>query len=215
VDPKRQKGPHAHSTVLDSTGTFALVSDLGLDKVVVYRVDAEHGKLTPARHPWAASKPGAGPRHVAFHPNGRFVYLINELDCTIAAYSFNAKTAEMKELQIVPTLPAGYSGPSSCADLQITPSGAWLYGSNRGHDSIVIYKVNGQSGKLDYVGHEPTQGKNPRSFGIDPTGTFLIAANQSSSNLVPFRVNPKTGSLRATGTVVEVPTPVCVTIVAL
>ena len=213
VDPKRQSGPHAHSTVIDSTGTFALVPDLGLDKVVVYRIDSEHGKLKPAIHPWAASKPGAGPRQVAFHPNGRFVYLINELDCTIATYSFNPGTAEMKELQIVPTLPAGYSGPNSCADLQITPSGAWLYGSNRGHDSIVIYKVNGKTGKLDYVGHEPTQGKNPRSFGIDATGSFLIAANQSSSNLVPFRLNPKTGGLRATGTLVEVPTPVCVKII--
>jgi len=213
VDPRRQNGPHAHSTALDFTGTFALVPDLGLDKVMVYRIDAEHGKLKPAGHPWAASKPGAGPRHVAFHPNGRFLYLINELDCTIAAYSFNAKTAEMKELQIVPTLPAGYSGQNSCADLQIAPSGAWLYGSNRGHDSIVIYAVNGQTGKLDCVGHEPTQGRNPRSFGIDPTGAFLIVANQSSSNLVPFRVNPKTGGLQATGTVVEVPTPVCVKII--
>jgi 6-phosphogluconolactonase len=213
LDPKRQSGPHTHSTVLDSTGTFALVPDLGLDKVMVYQIDAEHGKLKLASHPWAASKPGAGPRHVAFHPNGGFVYVINELNCTIAAYSFNAKTAEMKELQIVPTLPAGYIGSNSCADLQITPSGAWLYGSNRGHDSIVIYKVNGQTGKLDYVGHEPTQGKNPRSFGLDPRGDLLIVANQSSSNLVPFRVNPKTGGLQATGAVVEVPTPVCVKII--
>ena len=168
---------------------------------------------SPPAIPGRRRRPGAGPRHVAFHPSGRFVYLINELDCTIAVYSFNPKTAEMKELQIVPTLPAGYSGPSSCADLQIAPSGAWLYGSNRGHDSIVIYRVDGQTGKLEYVGHEPTQGRNPRSFGIDPTGTFLIAANQSSSNLVPFRLNGKTGGLEATGQSSTCRRPVCVKII--
>jgi 6-phosphogluconolactonase len=213
VDPARQKGPHAHSTVLDSTGRYALVSDLGLDKVAVYRVDAEHGKLKPAAYPWVSSKPGAGSRHVAFHPRGRFVYLINELDCTIIAYSFNPETAEMKELQVVSTLPAGYTGPNSCADLQIAPSGAWLYGSNRGHDSIVIYKVDGKTGALDCVGHEPTQGRDPRSFAIDPSGAFLVAANQTSGSLVPFRLDGKTGALKPTGQVVDVPTPVCVKIV--
>ncbi len=142
------------------------------------------------------------------------MYLINELDCTIAVHAFQPETAEMKELQVVPTLPPGTRGPSSCADLQFAPSGAWLYGSNRGHDSIVIYRVDGQTGMLDCVGHEPTQGRNPRSFGIDPAGRFLVVANQSSSNLVPFRMNEKTGSLTATGEITEVPTPVCVKIIA-
>jgi 6-phosphogluconolactonase len=213
VDPKRQTGPHAHSTVLDSESRFALVPDLGLDKVVIYRIEAEHGKLKPNGHPWAATRPGAGPRHVAFHPNGRFLYLINELDCTIVAFSFQRETGEMKELQSVPTLPTDYHGPNSCADLQLTPSGSWLYGSNRGHDSIVIYKIDRETGKLAYVGHEPTRGRNPRSFAIDPTGAFLLAANQSSDNLVPFRLDEKTGRLEATGAIIDVPTPVCVKII--
>jgi 6-phosphogluconolactonase len=213
VDPERQKGPRAHSTVLDSASRFALVTDLGLDKVMVYRIDAERGKLAANSHPWAAARPGAGPRHVAFHPNGRYLYLINELNCTIVAFSFHPVSGEMKELQIVPTLPDGYHGPNSCADLQLTPSGRWLYGSNRGHDSIVIYGIDQETGKLSYVGHEPTRGKNPRSFAIDPTGAFLLAANQSSDNLVAFRINEKNGRLDATGENVNVPTPVCVKVI--
>jgi 6-phosphogluconolactonase len=210
VDPKRQKGPHAHSTVLDAESRFALVPDLGLDKVVIYRIDRERGKLRPNSHPWAMARPGAGPRHVAFHPSGKFVYLINELDCTIVAFSFNRDSGLLEELQNVPTLPADFHGANSCADLQVGPAGNFLYGSNRGHDSIVIYKIDTQTGRLSYVGHESTRGRNPRSFAIDPTGTFMLAANQSSDNLVPFLINPRTGGLEATGQIIEVPTPVCV-----
>src|SRR5271157_1819394 len=212
VDPKRQKGPHAHSTVLDAESRFALVPDLGLDKVLVYRIDRERGKLSANSSPWVQARPGAGPRYLAFHPNGKFVYLINELDSTIVAFSFNVDSGALQELQSVPTLPGDFHGASSCADLQVTPAGTFLYGSNRGHDSIVIYGIDPATGMLRYVGHESTRGKNPRSFAIDPTGAFLIAANQSSDNLVTYRMNGKTGGLEATGTSVDVPTPVCVKI---
>jgi 6-phosphogluconolactonase len=214
VDPKRQKGPHAHSTVLDAKSRFALIPDLGLDKVVIYRIDPERGKLKPNSHPWAAARPGAGPRHVAFHPGGKFVYLINELDCTIVAFSFNGDSGMLEELQNVPTLPDDFHGANSCADLQVAPEGTYLYGSNRGHDSIVIYKIDARTGRLSFVGHESTRGRNPRSFAIDPTGTFLLAANQSSDNLVAFRIDRTTGGLEATGEIIDVPTPVCVKIVA-
>ena len=161
VDPKRQKGPHAHSTVLDAKSRFALVPDLGLDRIMVYRIDAGQGKLEANSRPWAEARPGAGPRHVAFHPDGKFLYLINELDSTIVAYAFDSETGALRELQIVPTLPGDFHGSSSCADLQVSPSGGNLYGSNRGHDSIVIYRIDKESGKLTYVGHEPSRERTP------------------------------------------------------
>jgi 6-phosphogluconolactonase len=141
------------------------------------------------------------------------VYLINELDCTIVAFSFNGDSGLLEELESVPTLPDDFHGANSCADLQVAPAGTCLYGSNRGHDSIVIYKIDTQTGRLSYVGHESTRGRNPRSFAIDPTGTFMLAANQSSDNLVPFRIDPRTGGLEATGEIIDVPTPVCVKVV--
>ncbi|MGO9307821.1 MAG: lactonase family protein [Spirochaetia bacterium] len=212
VDPKRQEGPHAHSTVLDAESRFALVPDLGMDKVMIYRVDRDRGKLSANSSPWARARPGAGPRHLVFHPGGAFVYLINELDSTIVAFSFDAEYGALRELQSVPALPGDFHGASSCAGLQVTPAGTFLYGSNRGHDSIVIYRIDPATGRLAYVAHESTRGKNPRSFAIDPTGAFLIAANQSSDSLVTYRMDGKTGRLAATGTIVDVPTPVCVTI---
>src|SRR5208283_1927433 len=149
------------------------------------------GKLGANSSPGVQARPGAGPRHLAFHPNGKFIYLINELDSTIVAFSFNGDSGTLEELQSVPTLPGDFHGASSCADLQVTPAGTYLYGSNRGHDSIVIYRIDAATGRLGYIGHESTRGKNPRSFAIDPTGAFLIAANQSSDSLVTFRMDGK------------------------
>ena len=210
VDPVRQRGPHAHSVTLDKAGRFAFVPDLGLDKLMVYAFDRTRGMLEPHAVPWIKVKPGAGPRHVALHPSGRFAFLINELDSTVTALSFRGKKGVFKELQVVQTLPAGFQGESTCADVQVAPSGRFVYASNRGHDSLVMYRIDGRTGRLAYVGHQSTQGKTPRQFEIDPTGRFLLVANQDTDTIVTFRIDPQTGTLEPTGQVAQVPTPVCV-----
>jgi len=210
IDPVRQRGPHAHSVTLDQANRFAFVPDLGLDRIMIYEFDGQHGKLKPHRAPWITMKPGAGPRHMAFHPSGRFAYLINELDSTLEALSYDASTGTFRELQIVSTLPQGFSGKSACGDVQVSSSGEFVYGSNRGHDSVVVYKIDQHTGRLTYIGHESTQGKTPRHFGIDPSGTFLLAANQDTDTIVTFRIDLHTGGLTPTGYVTLVPTPVCV-----
>jgi 6-phosphogluconolactonase len=210
IDPARQKGPHAHSVTLDATNRFAFVPDLGLDRLMTYRLDARRGMLEANTVPWIKMKPGAGPRHVAFHPGGKFAYLVNELDSTIAALSYDKQAGAFEHLETVPTLPAGFSGASTCADIQVSPKGTHVYASNRGHDSIVIYRIEGRSGKLSYVGHQPTGGQTPRSFGIDPAGRFLLAANQDSDTIVSFYIDAGDGTLEPTGQVMAVPTPVCI-----
>jgi 6-phosphogluconolactonase len=210
IDPARQHGPHAHAVTLDEAGRFAFVPDLGLDKVLVYRFDPKRGMLEPNEAPWVKMKPGAGPRHLTFRRGGKFAFLINELDSTLASLSYDGRKGAFKVLQIVPTLPEDYRGESTCADVQVSPSGAFLYGSNRGHDSIVIYRINQRTGRLTYVGHQSTQGKTPRSFGVDPAGRLLLAANQDSDTVVTFRIEQRSGTLLPTGHVIQVPTPVCV-----
>jgi 6-phosphogluconolactonase len=177
---------------------------------MVYKFHPERGVLEPNEVPWITMKPGAGPRHMAFHPNGKFAYLVNELDCTVAALSYDGGKGTFEELKIVPTLPEGFRGKNTCGDIQVSPSGGFVFASNRGHDSIVIYRVNQHSGELACVGHAPTQGKTPRHFGIDPAGRFLLAANQDSDTIVTFGIEPQTGKLLPTGYVTQVPTPVCV-----
>lgn len=210
IDPHRQKGPHAHSVTLDASSRFAFVPDLGLDKLMIYRFDPKRGKLEANTVPWIKMKPGAGPRHVSFHPGGRFAYLVNELDSTVAVLSYDRRAGTFEHLQTVPTLPEGFGGASTCADIQVSSSGTFVYTSNRGHDSIVIYRIDPLVGRLSYVGHEPTQGKTPRSFGIDPTDSFLVAANQDSDSVVTFRIDVDSGKLQPTGHGTQVPTPVCV-----
>jgi 6-phosphogluconolactonase len=210
IDPVRQKGPHAHSVTLDRANRFAFVPDLGLDKLTVYRLDRTRGMLEPHTVPWIKGKPGAGPRHVAFHPNGKFGFLINELDSTITALSYDGRKGVFEALQVVPTLPSDFHGQSTCAEIQVSPGGGFLYGSNRGHDSIAIFRINPRTGRLAHVGCESTQGKTPRNFGIDPTGQFLLVANQDTDTVVTFRIDPRTGRLRPTGQIAQVPTPVCV-----
>ncbi len=211
VNPRRQRGPHAHSINLDAANRFAFAADLGLDKVLVYRFDAANATLTPNDPPSVSVEPGAGPRHFAFHPNGQFAYVINEIHCTVTAFRYDAKRGVLQTLQTLPTLPTGTDlKGKSTAEVQVHPSGKFLYGSNRGHDTIVAFRINPQSGKLTYVEHESTQGRTPRNFGIDPTGTFLLAANQSTDTLVVFRIDQSTGELKATGNKASVPTPVCV-----
>jgi 6-phosphogluconolactonase len=210
IDPSRQKGPHAHSVTLDAANRFAFVPDLGFDKLMIYRFDGKRGLIEPNRITWIKMKPGAGPRHVAMQPGGRFAYLVNELDSTIAALAYDGKTGAFRYIDCVPTLPNDFGGASTCADIQVSPSGRFVYASNRGHDSIVVYRVESRTGRLAYVEHQPTGGKTPRSFGIDPSGTFLLAANQDSDTIVTYRIDARTGRLQATGHVTPVPTPVCV-----
>ena len=210
VNPKRQRGPHAHAIVLDAANRFAFAADLGLDKILVYRFDPAKGTLVPNQVPSASVAPGSGPRHFAFHPNGRYAYVINELSSTVIAFGYNAERGTLKTLQTVSTLPEGFEGKSTTAEVVVSPSGQFLYGSNRGHDSIVIFAIDQQTGQLTLVGHEPTQGKSPRNFNIDPTGTYLLAANQGSDTVVVFRIDPNTGDLSPTGNVLSVPKPVCI-----
>jgi 6-phosphogluconolactonase len=217
VNPQRQKEPHAHSINVDASNRFAVAADLGLDKLLVYRFDAGKGTLVPNDPPHASVKPGSGPRHFAFHPKGRFAYVINEIQCTVTAFEYNAQRGELKEIQTISTLPEGESVQRgySTAEVQVHPSGKFVYGSNRGHDSIVVYTIDESTGKLAYVENKPTQGKTPRNFGIDPTGAFLLAANQGSDSLVVFRINSSSGRLTPTGQTVEVGAPVCVKFLAL
>jgi len=210
VDPRRQAGPHAHSVTLDASDRIALVPDLGLDQVMIYRFDPNRGKLDPNAQPSLAAKPGSGPRHLAFHPNGRFAYLVNELDSTVEALAYVGEAGSLRHVQTVSTLPVAPPAASTCADIHVHPSGRFVYASNRGHDSIAAYRVDPTSGALSVVRHESTRGRTPRSFAIDPTGRFLIVANQDTDSLVPFRIDPDTGVLRSSGETTWAPTPVCI-----
>jgi 6-phosphogluconolactonase len=212
VDPKRQEGPHAHSITPDPANRYAFAADLGLDKIMVYKLDLSEGKLLPNDTPWVQVHAGAGPRHFAFHPNGKYAYVINELDSTLIAYAYDAALGTLEAVQTVTTLPKGYSGTNYCADVHVHPSGKYLYGSNRGHDSIAIYALDESTGMVSPRGHTSTQGEWPRNFALDPTATYLLAANQNSDTVVTFRIDPGTGDLEPTGHVTEVPAPVCVKI---
>ena len=207
---ERQKAPHAHSVLLDDANRFAFVNDLGTDKVVIYEFDRNTGKLSPnAAQPFYQARPGAGPRHFKIHPNGRFAFLLNELDMTVTSLNFDAKLGKLSEVQTLSTLPTGYAGTNTCADIHISPDGNFLYASNRGHDSVVSYSIDTKTGSLQLIEHVQTGGKTPRNFAIDPTGSYLLAANQRSDSIVVFGIDRLTGKLRATGQTVSVPSPVC------
>jgi 3-carboxymuconate cyclase len=210
VNPVRQAGPHAHSVVFTPEGRRALVPDLGLDKLIIYDYDAATGRLKSAGRPFYKGRAGAGPRHCAFGASGKYSYLINELDSTIDALSYSEEDGGMTMLQSVSSLPPGADAKeNSCADLHISPGGRFLYGSNRGHDSIIIYQIDGGTGLLSYSGCEPCGGRTPRNFAIDPTGRYLLCANQDSDSIVTFRIQPESGLLERASEV-TVPTPVCV-----
>jgi len=208
VNVERQEGPHAHFITLTTDNRFALSCDLGIDQVLVYQFDSANGKLLS--HSTAELSPGAGPRHLDFHPEGRFAYVINELDSTLTVFEYAAEIGTLTKLQTLSTLPEGYTGFNSCAEVAVHPTGRYVYGSNRGHNSLVIYAVNEATGKLTLMSHEPTRGKNPRHFAIDPTGSFLLAANQDSDNMIVFQIDMRTGQLSYLQQV-AVPKPVCLT----
>jgi 6-phosphogluconolactonase len=210
VDPERQKGPHAHSINVDAANRFAFAADLGLDKVLVYRFDPVKGTLLANDPPSVSVKPGAGPRHFAFHPGGHYAYVINEMHSTVTAFSYDPAAGVLKELQTISTLPEGFKAENSTAEVQVHPSGKFLYGSNRGHDSIAVFAIDPGKGTLRLVEQQSTQGKTPRNFGIDPSGRYLLAANQDSGTVVVFRIDPQNGRLSPAGQITEVPNPVCV-----
>jgi len=206
----QQETSHPHHCPFDPAGRLVIVPDKGLDKVFVFRVDAARGALVPATPPAVATRAGAGPRHAGFHPTRPFAYVINELDSTITVYAFDAENGALAPRQVHTTLPSSYTGNNTGAEIAVAPSGRFVYGSNRGHDSIAIFAVDQSTGVLTSVGWEPTQGKTPRFFGLDPTGTHLYAANQSSDTVVIFRVNQTTGKLSPTGETIDVKSPVTI-----
>ena len=210
VHPERQRGPHSHAINVSPDNRFVFVADLGLDKIFVYRFDPARGKLTPNDPPFAALRPGAGPRQFVFRPDGRFLYVINEIQSSVTTFAYNARAGTLKEQQTVTTLPQDFTGPNTAAAVQVHPTGRFLYGSNRGHDSIAVFSIDPRAGTLTLVESVPTGGKTPGSFGIDPGGNWLIAANQSSDALVLFRIDQKTGKLQATGQSYQVGSPSCV-----
>lgn len=205
----RQKSSHPHSVTLDQEGRFAYVADLGTDKIMIFSINLEKGSLIPAATPYTQLAPGAGPRHLTFHPNGQLVYAINELNSTITAFSYDRADGHLEALQTVSTLPMSYTGNNTCADIHLTPNGRFLYGSNRGHNSIAMFTVDPGTGFVEPIGHEPTDGEVPRNFALDPYGKFLFAANQNSDNIVYFRIDPGNGRLNKVGEL-HIPTPVCV-----
>ncbi len=210
VNPDRQEGPHPHCVTLDRANRFAFVCDLGLDKVLIYRFDAEQGKLTPSEPAFASLKAGAGPRHMTFRPDGRFAYVVNELDSTITAFAYLPETGALKELQTVSTLPPYYDGPNFPAEIGIKPSGEYLYASNRGHESLVVFGIDQDKGTLKYIEEQNAGGKTPRHFGIEPSGKHLAIANQDSDSLLVCRIDPENGRLKPSGVFAQAPSPVCV-----
>jgi 6-phosphogluconolactonase len=215
ADPRRQGGPHGHSIDLARDNRFAVAADLGLDKLMVYRFDPARGTLEPNDPPFASVAPRSGPRHFAFHPSGRFGYAINEIASTVTAFGYDARRGTLTQLQTLTTLPKDFQGNNSTAEIAVHPSGKFLYGSNRGHDSIAVWAIDRSKGTLTPVEHAPTLGKTPRNFAIDPTGRYLFAANQGSGTVAVFSIDPKTGRLKQAGSTLEVPLPVCVKFVAL
>jgi len=206
-DPARQKGPHAHCVMFDRSGNRALAVDLGIDRVMIYSFS--RGRLKPNAQPFYQTKPGAGPRHIDFHPSHKFVYLINELDSTISALAWNDRNGDLSEIQTLPTLPEGFSGTNYPADIHVHPNGRFVYGTNRGHNSLAAFAIDPSNGRMSLVGHTSTGGDFPRNFVIDPSGRFLLAANQKTDNIVVFRIDGRTGALEAAGIELKIPAPVC------
>ena len=214
VDKERQEAAHPHWIEASPDNRFAVVADLGLDEVFIYRFDPAKGSLT-ANHPaFVKVNPGAGPRHFAFHSNGKFAYVLNELQSTVTAFSYDSERGVLRLLQTVSALPKDFSGANDAAELVVHASGKFLYASNRGHDTIAIFAIDSVKGTLTPIADVPTKGKTPRNFAIDPTGTYRLAANQESNDIVVFRIDAKTGGLTPAGQVVEVPSPVSIVFVA-
>jgi len=213
VNPERQAGPHPHSIQVTPDNRFAIVADLGLDKLFLYKFDVKTGSLTPGRPRFVKSDPGAGPRHVAFAPSGKFAYVVNELASTVTVYAYQPGPGTLLGKQTVSTLPKDFAGKNTAAEISVDARGRFIYISNRGDDSIAVFSINPENGSLTLVERVPSGGRTPRSFAIDPTGQWLFAANQGSDDIRLFRVDPTSGRLTATPRSLKVVSPVCVLIV--
>jgi len=209
ANPNRQKEPHAHSINLDKAAKFAFCADLGLDKVLVYKFDAATAKLTPNDPPFVSVAPGSGPRHFAFHPSGKLAYVINELKFTMTAFKYDADKGTLTEIQTISTLPAGWEGQGGTAEVVVHPNGKFLYGSNRGHDSIAVLNIDEQTGKMTFLGTQGQGVKWPRNFVLDPTGKWLLVGNEQGASITVYEVDPETGELHPTENRIETPKPAC------
>jgi 6-phosphogluconolactonase len=215
VNKDRQSSPHAHEIQVTNDNRFVLVADLGLDELLIYRFDAKTGSLSPNNPAFVKVSPGSGPRHFAIAPSGKFVYLVNEMSSTVTVFSFDAAEGELRELQTISTLPSGFKGENTTAEIEVGAKGKSLYVSNRGDDSIAVFSINQPDGKLSFVERVPTGGKTPRHFTLDPTGRWLFVENQDSGNINLFSVDPANGRLTVTAQSLKVPSPVCVVFVPI
>jgi 6-phosphogluconolactonase len=214
VVPVRQAGPHAHSINVSPDNRFAIAADLGLDKLLIYKLDPAKGTLTANNPAFTSAPAGGGPRHFAFHPSGRFAYNCNEITSSVTAYTYDTSKGSLTEIQTITTLPEETKG-NSTAEIQVHPSGKFVYCSNRGHDSLAIFTVDEKTGKLTAAGHQKTLGKTPRNFGIDPTGAYIIACNQNTDNVAVFKVDQASGKLTQVGDMINVPASCCVKFLAV
>ncbi len=217
VNPQRQKEPHAHSINVDKDGKYAFAADLGLDQVLVYKLDAAHGTIQPNDPPHAKVAPGSGPRHFAFHPSGKFAYVINEMANTVVAFEYNPHHGLLTEIQSIGTLPRDFSGKSYTAEVVVHPSGKFLYGSNRSFDdsnaplgSIAVFAIDEKTGKLTATSHQAEGIKTPRNIAVEPTGKWLLVGNQAGDSVIVFAIDPQTGALKPTDSKIEVGAPVCI-----
>jgi 6-phosphogluconolactonase len=209
VNPQRQEGPHAHCVTMSPDNAYAYVCDLGLDKVIIYKFDARAGKLAPSDPAFMQTKPGAGPRHMTLRPDGKFAYVLNELDSTVSACEVDPKTGALKELQTISTLPGYYDGPNTAAEIQMHPSGKWVYTSNRGNETIILFSIDGEKGTLTWVEEQNTGGKKPRHFGIEPSPRHMIICNQDSDTVLISRIDAGNGRLKPSGVFTKVSSPAC------
>jgi len=208
VNAARQEAAHTHAVVFDNHNRV-YIPDLGIDKIMIYQLDVESGKLRPNQPGFADLQAGAGPRHLAFHPNGAYAFVLNELDSTLVTFTVDGDSGGLTHLQTTSTLPDIFKGENYCAAIRLSADGRFIYASNRGHDSIAIFSFDAQSGAVTRIGHESTQGEYPRDFNIDPTGQFLLVANQNTDTVTVFRIHQHTGLLQETGLRYTIPTPVC------
>jgi 6-phosphogluconolactonase len=215
TNPKRQEGPHAHSIDLSPDNRFAIVDDLGLDETLVYKFDSAKGSLTLNNPPFAKAVPGAGPRHFALHPNGKFGYVLDEMGSTVSVFGYDAASGVLQALQTISSLPKNFTGQNDAAEIEVHPSGKFLYASNRGHDSIAVFAIDPDKGTLKLIEYVPTKGASPRNFAIDPTGKLIFAENEKSDNIVLFHIDPPTGRLTPTGKVLDISQPVCIKFVPI
>lgn len=209
-DPERQSSAHVHSATISPDNRFVLICDLGLDKVFTYALDVPAARLTPASPPFTATAPGAGPRHCAFSPDGRHVYVINEMGGTIAAYAYDAPRGALTHLGTQSTLPSDFTGLNTTAEVRVHPNGRFVYGTNRGHDSIAVFARELETGRLTRVEIVPCGGQHPRNFALSPDGAWLVCANMNSDSLTVFRVDPASGRLTRILGSTHAPMPVCV-----